>query len=90
MNTTTAPAAPLTLAIVVSEFYPALERDRDHTSFKVSEAAIVFEDAELAIDFLVLHKGLTRDRAELVLNRRCEFEVEPANGLRSVTYKFQR
>lgn len=88
--TTTASPAPLTLDRTVSEFYPKEQRDREHTSFVISSTTMVFMDPEDAFDYLTEHKGLPFDRAELVINRRCEFAIEESEGLRFTTYRFRR
>jgi hypothetical protein len=87
MDTTT---APLTLDRIVSEFYAPAERDKDHTSFVVSTSTLVFEDPEVALDYLVVGKEISRERAERVIARRCEFHIEDAEGRRFVTYRFRR
>jgi hypothetical protein len=87
MITTT---TPLTMDRTVSAFYAPLERDRDHTSYVISTSTIVFEDPAMAVDYLVEYKGLSPERAERVIGRRCEFEIEHCEGLQFVTYRFRR
>lgn len=87
MTTQTQTPAPLALDRTVSEFYAPELRDREHTSFVVSSATLVFEDPEVLVDYLTLHKGLTPERAALVIGRRCEFQIEEGVGMRSTVYK---
>lgn len=88
MDATTTATAALTLTKTAAEFYPPAERDREHTSRTLSTSVLVFHEPEDAVDYLVTHKGLTETRARLVIARRCEFHIEPADGLAFTTYKF--
>lgn len=84
---------PLTLTITTGSYYPAAERDRDHTSYFIAERVRTFENTDAAFDYLTGEKGLSPERAALVLNRRCEFQIDgdhDDDDLLFTVYKFAR
>lgn len=80
----------IALDITTAAYYAPEERDRDHTSYVISTSTLVFADAEDATDFLVTGKGLSPERAALVLARKCEFQIEDLpEPLRFKVYRFR-
>lgn len=82
----------LTLRTRECAYYPAAERDRDHTSYTISETALAFADRHEATMYLVWELGLSPERATTVIDRRCQFQTDEADPrpLHFTIYQIER